>query len=86
MDRPTPPRLTLGADVFTSGDLAGLWGVAPRTVCKWADAGLLGGYRLPRPGGRPGGDRRFPRAAVVAFARGHGLPLPAGFAGPEVTP
>lgn len=56
-------------DVLTTGDVARLCGVTIRTVIKWFESGRLEGYRLP--GSR---DRRFTRAAVERFVRGHGLP------------
>lgn len=59
---------------YTSGEVALICNVAPRTVCKWCDAGLLIGYRLP--GSK---DRRFPRECVVAFLKSNGLPIPEGF-------
>lgn len=62
-------------EVMTSGDVARLLRVAPRTVSKWMDAGRLRGFRLP--GTRPGtaGDRRFTRRAVVEFCAEFGWPL-----------
>lgn len=56
--------------VFTTGAVAKLLGVAPRTVSKWFDRGLLAGYRLP--GSR---DRRVTREALEQFARQHHIPL-----------
>lgn len=58
--------------VFTTGDLAVLLSVAPATVSKWLDTGLMKGYRLPT-GSR---DRRFPREYVIAFCRQHGMHVP----------
>lgn len=57
-------------DVLTTGDVAKICNVAPRTVCKWFDAGQLSGYRVP--GSK---DRRVPRVNLIAFMRQHGLPL-----------
>lgn len=64
--------------VFTTGDLSVLLGVAPATVSKWLDTGLIKGYRLPT-GSR---DRRFPREYVIAFCRQHGMHV-AGLYEPE---
>lgn len=60
----------LGTDVFTTGQIAEICSVAPRTVSKWFDSGQLHGYRIP--GSR---DRRVPRLMLVAFMRRHGIPL-----------
>ena len=59
-----------GRDVFTTGQIAKLAGVAPRTATKWIDQGLLRGYRLPGML-----DRRVRRAELVKFLKAHGLPL-----------
>jgi hypothetical protein len=60
-------------DVYTTGDIARLFQVAPRTAGKWIDSGALPGWRIPRGDGR--GDRRVLRASVMAFAEKHGIPL-----------
>lgn len=57
-------------DVLTTGEVARICHVAPRTVSKWFDEGKLRGYRIP--GSR---DRRIPRQQLVAFMRAHGMPL-----------
>jgi excisionase family DNA binding protein len=57
-------------DVLTTGEVARLCGVAPRTVSKWFDAGQLRGFKIP--GSR---DRRIPREALVRFMRAYGIPL-----------
>ena len=57
-------------EVLTTGEVARLCGVAPRTVSKWFDAGQLRGYKIP--GSR---DRRIPRESLVRFMRAHGIPL-----------
>ena len=57
---------------WTVGDVAAALGVAPRTVCGWMDRGLLKGYRLA-----VSTHRRFRPADVLAFARRHGMPVPA---------
>jgi two-component system, OmpR family, response regulator RpaA len=56
-----------GGRDLTTGECAKIFGVAPRTVSKWFDRGVLRGYRLP--GSQ---DRRIPRTSAVAFARQHG--------------
>ena len=57
-------------EVLTTGDVARLCHVAPRTVSKWFDTGKLRGYRIP--GSR---DRRIPTKHLQAFMRAHGIPL-----------
>jgi excisionase family DNA binding protein len=58
------------AKVFTTGQVAEICQVAPRTVSKWFDSGRLRGYRIP--GSR---DRRIPRECLQAFLRENGMPL-----------
>ena len=57
-------------DVLTTGQVARICQVAPRTVSKWFDRGQLRGYRIP--GSR---DRRIPVDQLVAFMRANGIPL-----------
>ena len=57
-------------NVLTTGEVAKICNVAPRTVSKWFDAGQLRGYRIP--GSK---DRRIPLAQLVRFMRAHGIPL-----------
>ena len=57
-------------EVLTTGEVARICHVAPRTVSKWFDSGKLSGYRIP--GSR---DRRIPLAQLVQFMRTHGMPL-----------
>ena len=57
-------------EVLTTGEVAKICNVAPRTVSKWFDSGSLKGYRIP--GSR---DRRIPSAELVRFMRAHGIPL-----------
>ena len=56
--------------VFTTGDVARICNVAPRTVSKWFDSGQLRGYRIP--GSK---DRRIPLEQLIRFMRAHGIPL-----------
>ena len=53
--------------VFTTGQVAKICKVAPRTVSKWFDSGRLRGYRIP--GSQ---DRRIPREYLI---KEHGMPL-----------
>lgn len=55
--------------ILTSGEVAKIMCVAPRTVSKWYDSGRLRGWRLPGSL-----DRRFLAADVLAFAREAGMP------------
>lgn len=55
--------------ILTSGEVAKIMQVAPRTVSKWYDSGALRGWRLPGSL-----DRRFLAADVLAFAREAGMP------------
>jgi excisionase family DNA binding protein len=56
--------------VFTTGQVAKICKVAPRTVSKWFDTGKLRGYRIP--GSQ---DRRIPRDHLIKFLKEHGMPL-----------
>jgi len=56
--------------VFTTGQVAKICKVAPRTVSKWFDSGRLGGYRIP--GSQ---DRRIPREQLIKFLKEHNMPL-----------
>ena len=57
-------------DVLTTGEVAKICNVAPRTVSKWFDTGALTGYRIP--GSK---DRRIPLAQLIKFMKNHGMPL-----------
>ncbi len=57
-------------DVLTTGQVARICNVAPRTVSKWFDSGQLRGYRIP--GSK---DRRIPVQALIRFMKAHGMPL-----------
>jgi len=65
-------RTINGRAVLTTGQVAEICHVAPRTVSKWFDAGRLGGYRIP--GSR---DRRIPVEQLLAFMQAHGIPADA---------
>src|SRR5207249_8428320 len=56
--------------VFTTGQVAKICKVAPRTVSKWFDSGRLRGYRIP--GSQ---DRRIPREYLIKFLKEHGMPV-----------
>jgi excisionase family DNA binding protein len=62
----------LRKNVLTTGEVARICSVAPRTVSKWFDSGQLCGYRIP--GSK---DRRIPLEQLVRFMRMHGMPLDA---------
>lgn len=57
-------------DVLTTGEVAKICSVAPRTVSKWFDSGQLPGYRIP--GSK---DRRIPANALLRFMKQHHIPL-----------
>ena len=58
-----------GKNVLTTGDVAKICHVAPRTVSKWFDNGQLRGYRIP--GSK---DRRIPVTELVRFMKIHNMP------------
>lgn len=65
-----------GKNVLTTGDVARICNVAPRTVSKWFDTGQLKGYRIP--GSK---DRRIPVSELIRFMKAHNIPaasLPVG--------
>jgi excisionase family DNA binding protein len=57
-------------EVLTTGEVAKICNVAPRTVSKWFDSGTLKGYRIP--GSK---DRRIPVAELLKFMKAYGIPL-----------
>ena len=57
-------------DILTTGEVARICNVAPRTVSKWFDSGQLRGYRIP--GSK---DRRIPLNALIRFMKNHSIPL-----------
>jgi excisionase family DNA binding protein len=61
-----------GKNVLTTGDVAKICNVAPRTVSKWFDTGQLKGYRIP--GSK---DRRIPVSELVRFMKANNMPAPA---------
>ena len=65
-------RIKRSKPVLTTGEVARICRVTPRTVSKWFDSGRLGGYRIP--GSR---DRRIPVDQLVAFMRRHDMPMDA---------
>ena len=65
-----------GKNVLTTGDVARICNVAPRTVSKWFDNGQLKGYRIP--GSK---DRRIPVSELVRFMKVHNIPTAALAAG-----
>jgi len=65
-----------GRHVLTTGDVARICNVAPRTVSKWFDSGELRGYRIP--GSK---DRRIPMNELIRFMKANNMPtdiLPVG--------
>lgn len=56
--------------VLTTGQVARICKVAPRTVAKWFDSGDLRGYRIP--GSK---DRRIPMKHLIRFMQTYGMPL-----------
>jgi excisionase family DNA binding protein len=61
--------MSKGKNVLTTGDVARICNVAPRTVSKWFDSGQLRGYRIP--GSR---DRRIPLSELVRFMKANNMP------------
>lgn len=57
-------------DVLTTGEVAKICNVAPRTVSKWFDSGQLKGYRIP--GSK---DRRIPVTELYRFMKSHHIPM-----------
>jgi len=60
-----------GKNVLTTGEVARICNVAPRTVSKWFDTGQLKGYRIP--GSK---DRRIPVSELIRFMKVHNMPAP----------
>ena len=59
-----------GKNVLTTGDVARICNVAPRTVSKWFDTGQLKGYRIP--GSK---DRRIPLNELIRFMQANNMPM-----------
>jgi excisionase family DNA binding protein len=57
-------------EVYTTGQVAQICRVAPRTVTKWFDNGQLKGYRIP--GSK---DRRIPAGELMRFMRANHIPV-----------
>ena len=64
------PRMTRQKDILTTGEVAKICNVAPRTVSKWFDSGQLRGYRIP--GSK---DRRIPLSSLIKFMKAHHIPM-----------
>jgi excisionase family DNA binding protein len=62
--------MPMDKDVLTTGEVAKICNVAPRTVSKWFDSGALKGYRIP--GSK---DRRIPVSQLMRFMKEHGIPF-----------
>jgi excisionase family DNA binding protein len=62
--------MSKGKNVLTTGEVAKICNVAPRTVSKWFDKGQLKGYRIP--GSK---DRRIPLHELVRFMKMHNMPI-----------
>jgi two-component system response regulator RpaA len=65
-------KMAKGKNVLTTGDVAKICNVAPRTVSKWFDNGQLKGYRIP--GSK---DRRIPLSELVRFMKANNMPITA---------
>ncbi|MHC4743036.1 MAG: helix-turn-helix domain-containing protein [Planctomycetota bacterium] len=61
-----------GKNVLTTGEVAKICNVAPRTVSKWFDNGQIKGYRIP--GSK---DRRIPVTELIRFMKIHDMPTTA---------
>lgn len=57
-------------DVLTSGEVARMCNVAPRTASKWIDNGMLTGYRIPGSL-----DRRVAKSDLLDFISKHQMKL-----------
>jgi len=62
--------MPIDRDVLTTGEVAKICNVAPRTVSKWFDSGQLKGYRIP--GSK---DRRIPVSELMRFMKDHSIPM-----------
>ncbi len=62
-------RAACRRDSYTTGDVARICQVAPKTATKWFDKGLLKGYKIP--GSQ---DRRIRHADLMDFLHAHNIP------------
>ncbi len=62
--------MSKGKNVLTTGQVAKICNVAPRTVSKWFDKGHLRGYRIP-----DSKDRRIPVNELMQFMKTHNMPI-----------
>lgn len=56
-------------DVLSTGQVGAICRVAPRTVSKWIDTGMLRGYRIPGSE-----DRRVTVTSLRKFLADNGMP------------
>jgi len=63
-------KLMPSEQLFTTGMVAAVCGVARRTVTQWFDSGKLRGHRIPG-----GNDRRIPREQLIRFLKENRMPL-----------
>jgi excisionase family DNA binding protein len=61
--------MSKGKNVLTTGEVAKICNVAPRTVSKWFDNDQLKGYRIP--GSK---DRRIPIEELLSFMKKYNMP------------
>lgn len=66
-------------EIYTTGEVAKICKVAPRTVSKWFDAGKLKGYKLPGAG-----DRRIQKDNLINFLTEYKFPIPTELGGGTV--
>lgn len=59
----------ISRDTLTTGQVARVCRVCPRTISKWIDSGRIKGYRLP-----DSNDRRVLRCELLPFMRAAGIP------------
>lgn len=60
----------LPSELLTTGEVSRFLGVAPRTVAKWCERGILPCSRLPSSG-----DRRIKRSDLKSFAEDKNIPF-----------
>lgn len=76
-----PQQGVSGGRFFSTGQVAVLVGVSPRTVAKWCDTGALEYLRLP-----DSRERRIPRESLRRFLGDRAWPDPLGDAGGGAVP